>query len=258
MQESVIQWPLGLDGKDLVGAGNTAIVARLDAVVKFFPSQKLHMLEREKLVYERLGRHSGILRYFGAVEKAIILQFASETSIRQYFARQTHHVPLFTKLRWVEQLVDAVCFIHIRGVLHGDLSCHNVFLDGGLNVKLGDFAGSAIDGLPALVCYETSHELPGQDISITTELFALGSTIYEIMTGSKPYEHLPDHEISAAFAKGRYPDLGSVPAFKNVIQKCWKQDYAIAEDALRDAKLEGIVNFLIQLKSANHQYRYCC
>lgn len=34
MQESIIQWPLGLDGKDLVGAGVTAIFARLDAVVK--------------------------------------------------------------------------------------------------------------------------------------------------------------------------------------------------------------------------------
>lgn len=73
MHESVIQWPLGLDGKELVGAGNTVIVARLDAVIKFFPSQKLHMLQREKLVYERLGRHNSILRYFGVVENAIIL-----------------------------------------------------------------------------------------------------------------------------------------------------------------------------------------
>jgi hypothetical protein len=74
MYESVIQWPLGLDGKELVGAGNTAIVARLDAVIKFFPSQKIHMLKREKLIYERLGRHSSILRYFGVLENAIILQ----------------------------------------------------------------------------------------------------------------------------------------------------------------------------------------
>jgi hypothetical protein len=119
-------------------------------------------------------------------------------------------------------------------------------------VKLGDFAGSAIDGLPVLVCYETSHELPGEDISTRTELFALGPTIYEIITGSKPYKDLPDHEITAAFAEGRYPNLGSVPAFKNVIQKCWKQDYTSAEDALRDAKLEGIFNDLIKLKSADH------
>jgi hypothetical protein len=80
MQESVIQWPLGLDGKDVVGAGIkvTAIVARLDAVVKFSRPSESHFLEREKLIYQRLGcDHSGIVRYFGVLENAIILQFAS-------------------------------------------------------------------------------------------------------------------------------------------------------------------------------------
>jgi serine/threonine protein kinase len=242
MQESVIQWPLGLDIKDLVGAGITAIVARLDAVVKFFGPSESHFLEREKLIYQRLGRdHSGIVRYFGVLENAIILQFASQTSIRQYIARQKQ-VPLSIKLRWVEQLCDAVRFIHSRGVFHGDISCNNVFLDDNLDVKLGDFAGSVIDSLPPLICYETSHELPDEDISAKTELFALGSTIYEIMTGSKPYKDLPDHEISSAFSEGRFPDLGSVPAFRDTIMKCWRQSYTTAEETLRDVKLEGTFN----------------
>jgi serine/threonine protein kinase len=209
MQESVIQWPLGLDRNDLVGAGVTAIVVRLDAVVKFFEPSRLHFFEREKLIYQRLGRdHSGIVRHFGVLENAIILQFASQTSIRQYIAREKQ-ASLSLKLRWVEQLVDAVCFIHLRSVFHGDISCNNVFLDENFDVKLGDFAGSAIDDLPPLVCYETSHELPGKDISTETELFALGSTIYEVMTGSKPYKDLPEHEVAAAFSEDRYPDLES-------------------------------------------------
>ncbi|KAF2245229.1 kinase-like protein [Trematosphaeria pertusa] len=238
MQESVIQWPLGLDLKDLAGAGVTAIVARLDAVVKFFGPLESRFFEREKLIYQRLGRdHSGIVRYFGALENSLILQFASQTSIRQYVARQKQ-VPLSLRLRWVEQLFDAVRFIHSRSVLHGDISCNNVFLDDNLDVKLGDFAGSAIDDLPPLVCYETSHELPGEDISTRTELFALGSTVYEIITGSKPYKDLPDHEVSAAFSEGRYPNLESVPAFRNTIMRCWRQSYATAEEALRDIKLE--------------------
>ncbi|ELR02663.1 hypothetical protein VC83_08682 [Pseudogymnoascus destructans] len=222
MQESVIQWPLGLNGKDTVGAGITAIVARLDAVVKFCGPSQLHLLDREKAIYQRLGRdHSGIVRYFGVLENAIILQFASQTSIRQYLARHRKQVPLSLKLRWVEQLFDAVRFIHSRSVLHGDISCNNVFLDDDLNNKLGDFAGSAIDDLPPLVCYETSHELPGADISTRTELFALGSTTYKIMTGSKPYEDLQDHEVTAAFFEGRYPDLQSISTFRNTIMNCW-------------------------------------
>jgi serine/threonine protein kinase len=248
MQKSVITWPLGLNRKDLVGAGVTAIVARLDAVVKFFGPSESDFFEREKLVYQRLGSdHSGIVRYFGVLENAIILQFASQTSIRQYVARQKQ-VPLSVRLRWVEQIFDAVRFIHSRSVLHGDISCNNVFLDVNLDVKIGDFAGSAIDDLPPLICYETSHELPGEDISPRTERFALGSTVYEVMTGSKPYKDLPDHEVSPAFSEGRYPDLRSLPAFRNAILGCWRQSYATVDDALRDIKLEGAFNSLARLQ----------
>jgi serine/threonine protein kinase len=125
------------------------------------------------------------------------LQVASQTSIRQYVARQKQ-VPLSLRLRWVEQLFDSVRFIHSRSVLHGDISCNKFFLDDNLDVKLADFAGSAIDDLSPLICYKTSHELPGEDISTRTELFALGSTVHEVMTGSKSYKDLLDYKVSAA------------------------------------------------------------
>lgn len=244
MPESLIQWPLGLNGGDIVGAGMTAIVARLDAVVKFYGPSDSQFFEREKLVYQRLGcEHSGIVRYFDALENAIILEFASQTSIRQYVARQRRPVPLSLKLRWVVQLFDAIQFIHSKHVFHGDISCNNVFLDSDLNVKLGDFAGSAIDDLPPLACYETSHELPDEDISAKTELFALGSTTYEIMTGSKLYGDLADHEISAAFSESRYPDLESIAAFRNTILRCWRQSYNTTEEAFCDVKSEGMFKF---------------
>ena len=99
------------------------------------------------------------------------MQFARQTSIKQYLARQKKQTLLALKLRWVKQLFDAVRFIHSRSVLHDDISCNNIFLDDDLNVKLGDFAGSVIDDHPPLICYETSHELLGENISTKTELF---------------------------------------------------------------------------------------
>jgi hypothetical protein len=219
--DNIIQYPLGLGMGDLVGVGITAFVGRLDAVVKFSKPSEYDLMEREKLVYQRLGRdHCGILRYFGAVGNALVLQYASYGSIRQYFVREQKLVPLSLKLKWVEQLAD---------------------LDEQLSVKLGDFAGSALDDLPGLICYETSHELPEQEgISKRSELFALGSTIYEIMTGSKPHSELSDEEVCIAFTKGRYPDLESLPAFKDIIVGCWKQSYASADEVLNDVKSEGM------------------
>lgn len=73
MPDFGIKWPLGLGREDLVGAGITALVVRLDAVVKFFKPTKLQFLERETAVYHRLGYdHSGIIEYFGVLGNGII------------------------------------------------------------------------------------------------------------------------------------------------------------------------------------------
>ena len=86
-----------------------------------------------------------------------------------------------------------IVFIHSRNVLYRDICCNNIFLDENLDARLGDFAKSSINGEMPLVCYETSHEHPEMvGISIKSEVFAVGSTLYEIMTGSKPYKELSD------------------------------------------------------------------
>jgi len=84
-------------------------------------------------------------------------------------------------------------------------------------MQLGDFAGSAINNYLPLVYYKTSYKLPSEDILTKTEIFTLGSTTYKVITDSKPYKDLPNYKISTAFSKGRYPNLKSVPAFRNTI-----------------------------------------
>jgi serine/threonine protein kinase len=236
-----IQYPHGVDRRDILGAGTTAIVARLDAVIKFATAVERPFMDREKRVYERLGHHNRVLRYYGNLGDNIILQYACHGSIRQYLAIQAKPLALSLQLRWVEQIAEAVAYVLSKNVLHGDISCNNVFVDHSLNIKLGDFAGSAIDEEPPLICYETSHEHPSiGDTSIKSEIFALGSTIYEIMTGSKPYKELSDSEICAAYDMGKYPELSSLSAFNDIIAKCWAQGYANVDELLGDIKAEGM------------------
>jgi serine/threonine protein kinase len=161
-ESSVLQWPLGLDAKDLVSVRIAAIIARLDAVVS--SAGLLNHISWNGRSSFISGLIATTAASFHILASWKMPQFASQTSIRQYLARQKKQVPLALKLRWVE-LFDAVRLTHSRSVLHGDISCNNIFLDDDLNMKPGDFAGSAIDDHPPLVCYQTSHELPDEDIS---------------------------------------------------------------------------------------------
>jgi serine/threonine protein kinase len=130
---------------------------------------------------------------FKTLQILLLLQFCIYTSSSFLASIMLYlHPPRHNNLR---ECTGAVDIIYSRSLHYGDISCDNVFLDDNLNVKLGDFAGSAVDDLPPLICYETSHKLPGEDIPRRTDLFALGSTTYEIMTGSEPYKELPDHQV---------------------------------------------------------------
>ncbi|XTI82731.1 hypothetical protein V2W45_1464171 [Cenococcum geophilum] len=76
-KDNIIQYLPGLGGRDVVSIGIIALVIRLNAVIKFSKPSEWRLMDREKLVYQRLGyNYCGILRYFrpcGAIENAIIL-----------------------------------------------------------------------------------------------------------------------------------------------------------------------------------------
>ncbi|ORY14739.1 hypothetical protein BCR34DRAFT_479053, partial [Clohesyomyces aquaticus] len=111
-------------------------------------------------------------------------------------------------------------FIYLRSVFYSNILCNNVFLNKNLNIKLSNFASLAINNLLPLVCYKTSHKLPSKDILTKTKLFALNSTVYKIITSLKPYKDLPNHKVSAAFFKGRYPNLELISIFRDIIIQC--------------------------------------
>ena len=171
--------------------------------------------------------------------RSILLEFAHHGSIRQYRMNHDEAIPPTTKLRWIQQVTSTMCFLHSKGVLHGDISCNNIFLDQNLNAKVADFAGSVIDGEPYLSCYESSYSHPNiQGVCVESEIFALGSTFYEIVTGSKPYSNLSINEIEEAYALDEFPRLDGLDICHSIIAKCWGRRYTGIESLLRDIETE--------------------
>jgi len=107
-----------------------------------------------------------------------------------------------------------------------------MLLDARGRLKLADFAGSSIDGSDASVNYEVRSRLPGlSKPTKKSDIFALGSALYELETGSPPYSGESYKAVQNLYKKEKFADV-SMLELGPIIKKCWRQGYDSAGDVV--------------------------
>ena len=233
-----IRYPAGFSLKDIVDWGNSGLVcldSQSQTVVKCAHAEENEAeIAVEKKIYERFrdnGGHPGILQYHGPYDIGIRLQFAPHGNLASFLESSEPNVE--QRLRWCQQVASAVHFAHSNNVIHGDLRCGNILLDTQLNAKLADFGGSSLDGSPLLIAVTASHRSPGPALSVQGDLFALGSTMYHIITGATPFAPL-DEEIEAFYAQSKFACTKQLGPIGHVITNCWQGQYHAANIIVAD------------------------
>lgn len=228
---------------NIIGIGQFAVVHKLsNKVVRKVPSDKAYYYsvrasEIEAKVYIHLGKHKRITRYLTSGDGYIELQYEPNGDLESYL--RTHTVTDQFRYRVAQQAIEAVDFIHHKGVIHSDLSARQFLVDRQLNVKLADFGGSSLHGSEAIVMENATHFLLRDEESpntVQSDIFALGSTIYEILVGQKPYEGKSDEEVQQLFSEMLFPSLEIIKdiTWKSFIQRCWMCQYETAHEILGD------------------------
>ncbi|KAF2746407.1 hypothetical protein M011DRAFT_425029 [Sporormia fimetaria CBS 119925] len=139
-------------------------------------------------------------------------------------------------LRWALQISQALQRVHSRHVFQVDIGAHNILLDWNEDVKLSDFAGSSIDGSEPLIfpsSHSTHPDKSPKDPCIETEIFALGSTLYEIETTQKPHHDKDRIDIKDLLRAGEFPDASTL-MLGEAILKCWRFEYQDCGEVVRD------------------------
>jgi predicted Ser/Thr protein kinase len=146
--------------------------------------------------------------------------------------RRIGRLPADKALEIARKLCAGLAAAHEKGVLHRDLKPANVMLDARGQVLLTDFglAGLAEElqgaevrnGTPA---YMAPEQLAGHEVSIRSDIYALGLVLYEIFTGKLPFESSTLTDLMRAQQESSPPSLTSVvrdldPAIERVILRC--------------------------------------
>jgi tetratricopeptide (TPR) repeat protein len=153
---------------------------------------------REAAILQRL-QHPHIVRILKAGQHKgrhfIVLEYLGEESLRRLLRAQGR-LPLDQAADIVQQVGQAVQAAHGAGIIHRDLKPSNVFLEAG-QAKVIDF-GLAADlqaGLPSVlgiatgtVRYMSPEQQMGAPVDERTDLYALATILYEMLTGRHPDE----------------------------------------------------------------------
>ena len=132
-------------------------------------------------------------------------------------------------------VAEALEHVHNNGYLHYDFKPENILVSRNGNVRLCDFdlsrpipeTPTKMPDNPGTPVYMAPEQLRGREIDQRTDIFSFGVTMYETLTGQKPFNGSTSKEVlmqqkerSQFFAKPR--DLNpSIPAdVERIILKC--------------------------------------
>lgn len=133
----------------------------------------------------------------GAGTPWIAYEYVTGKSLRDRIDESPGGLDLVTALQAMAQVADALDAAHSRGVLHRDIKPDNVLESDARVYKVADFgiakwAGEGavktrtgvVLGTPA---YISPEQITGDSSSVSSDIYALGIMLFEVLTGKLPY-----------------------------------------------------------------------
>jgi serine/threonine-protein kinase len=106
--------------------------------------------------------------------------------------RRIGRLPEDKALDIARQICAGLAAAHERGILHRDLKPANIMLDGAGKVRVMDFslaaAGEVTDVRAGTPAYMAPEQLGGQEVTVKSDIYALGLVLYEIFTGRRAFD----------------------------------------------------------------------
>ncbi len=178
-----------------------ALAADLTFVTRFM---------REAAVASQL-RHPNIVRVYESGRQDQHIYFVME-----YFAgvtaghmlRERTRLPALEVIEIAAQAASALHYAHVEGrLVHRDVKPENMIVDRWRQTKLLDFGLARIEGMDGItragavvgsLYYVSPEQLLGRKLDGRSDVYALGVSMYEMLTGQRPYRGQTLTEMSDA------------------------------------------------------------
>ena len=178
-------------------------------------------------------------------------------------------LPVERALRLAAQVADALSAAHGASIVHRDLKPANVMMPASDRVKVVDFglarpAASAAAGQTTIeevtangaivgtAPYMSPEQASGRAVDARSDLFSLGTMLYEMLAGRRPFRGESDVSTLAAILRDDpAPIEGIGPDVARVVDRCLRKD--VAERFQSAAELKAAIEACLSPRPGQRQ-----
>ncbi|HBD09309.1 MAG TPA: serine/threonine protein kinase [Syntrophobacteraceae bacterium] len=162
--------------------------------------------------------HRNIVRVYDIEELFqtvfIVMEYLDGQSLRHLLER-LGRIPVARAVDLLTQICQGLAYAHGRGIIHQDIKPDNIFVGPDDHIKILDFGlacapGSEDLNLAGTIHYAAPEQIEGDPVDVRTDIYALGITAYELITGSRPYSEDDLNEMIAMRLGQDIPDPGKL------------------------------------------------
>jgi len=202
----LLQRRLGRGGAKDVWLAHDLTLDRDVALARVSGPSAWPRLRREARLTARLGGHRHIVTVHDVFEDAgrpcLVARYMTGGSLADRLARATGgRLRPQDAIRAGAEVADALAHAHAHGVVHRDVKPDNVWIDAQGEAALGDFGialaergedepqrrGEGTPGAVGTPLYSAPEQAAGETPTPASDLYALGVTLYELLSGRPPF-----------------------------------------------------------------------
>ncbi|MFS7919486.1 putative mitogen-activated protein kinase kinase kinase STE-STE11 family [Helianthus anomalus] len=179
--------------------------------------QSILQLEQEIFLLSQF-QHDNIVRYLGTDKDDgklyIFLELVPKGSLANLYQKyrlRDSQVSTYTR-----QILSGLSYLHDRNVVHRDIKCANILVDVSGSVKLADFGLAkatklndikSCKGTPYWMAPEVVNNKKNKGYGPAADIWSLGCTVLEMLTGRVPYSHLEGMQALFRIGNGELPSI---------------------------------------------------
>jgi CheY-like chemotaxis protein/tRNA A-37 threonylcarbamoyl transferase component Bud32 len=212
---------LGEGGMGRVYGAHDVALNRRVALKASWPSIEDTLLAKEAQAIASV-RHPGMIDVYGAGTHRgipfLVMEFLYGVNLETFLDKRRGDASMLTVSEVLDLLIpvaDALAAVHRSGITHRDVKPANIMLTPNGRIVLMDFglftpesdANAELSGTPEYMAPESLTGKVDPRNAFFVDIYALGMTAYELLTGDVPFAYETPQEVVRAQVREKVPDI---------------------------------------------------